>query len=184
MNDVTKLTKHFTIGELDFSISINRAMAVSAFKQYPQYYDAVLKNEQIIELLYEEKEKNKTNKEIIENVSNDIKINDTKTLISYMELQETMQTYSAKIVKFLLPEMLAYNACKLPNGVENYDIYANYILEYCEENDILEDYYGENCETQEVEVETGLYSNIMEFITLGFMQGNTKKKGKLKIITN
>lgn len=174
MNDVTKFSKHFSIGELDFSIAVNRAIAVDGFKKYPQYYDAVLQNELL------------TNS--IENNGKSLEVTNAKELIQCIETAEQVSVYSKKIVDYLLPTLLKYAETPLPQDITTYDDYAHYIISYCNENDILEDYIEikvvNGVETDEENIVKGLYSLVIEFISMGFTQGNTKKKGKLKIIMN
>ena len=183
MNNVTKFTKTFTIGELNFTNGINRAMAVSAFKKYPQYYESILKNEDIKDALRENvKEKNNDiiEKEIEKQLDKILENNDVKKIISFVEIQTNIEKYSKIIVDDTLSQLLEYAGTDLPTNFNSYEEYAKYIISYCEENYVLYDYLEEETEI----TEKGFYSLVMEFITMGFTQGNTKNKGKLKITMN
>lgn len=178
MNNVTKFTKTFTIGELNFTIGINRAMAASAFKKYPQYYEAVLKNEELVEAI---KKSQQGQEEINEKkIADSIEITSTEQVIEYVHIAEQIKIYSEKIVTYLFAQLLEYGETKLTDEFVSYEDYAKYIFVYCQENEVLADYIDEETETEV----KGLISCIMDFISMGFTQGNIKKKGKVKIIMN
>lgn len=178
MNNVTKFSKHLLIGDLDFTISINRAIALEGFKKFPQYYDAVLKNEELIKLI-----KDQSQTKSAEEIAEGFEITNAQQIISYTEIAEELKIYSEQIVIYLLPKLLEYAETQIPDGINDYKQYAQYIIDYCNENDILYDYIEDNNDEDETEVK-GFISIGIDFITMGFTQGNTKKKSKLKIIMN
>lgn len=179
MNNVTNFTKNYFIGELEFTISVNRFLATSIFKKYPKYYNTVLKQEEIVKVAKNVNSKN------VNDIANSIKINDVDTLISYLDTVENLQKYSKEIVDNCLYQLLEYAETELPSVFSTYEEYAKEIIRYCEENDILYNYYleDENEETEPKE-QQGFYDSVMEFLSMGFTQGNTKKKSKLQIKTN
>lgn len=156
-----KLTKHFSFGEMEFDVAINREMAVRGFKQVPELFNAILKTGN----LYTKK---------LEELS----------IEEYLTLEDIggkRTKYYPILVEYLLEEMLEYAETDLKD-FKDYSIYANAIIDYCKTNDIYEDYCLEY-ENGEIEEEQGICSLLGDFIALGFTQGNTqlKKKSKIKI---
>lgn len=156
-----KLTKHFSFGEMEFDVAINRDMAVRAYKQVPQLFNAILKTGNLY-------------KKNLEDLSLD----------EYLALEninkQRTECYPI-LVEYILVEMLEFAETDLKD-FKDYSLYANAIIDYCKENDIYEDYYLENDEG-EYEEEQGICSLLGDFVALGFTQGNTqmKKKSKMKI---
>ena len=174
--NVTKFNKQFTIGELDFTISVNRAMAYEAMNKYPQYYQAIMKHEEIIDLVQNQKSKNA--KQIADTIASTIDESNIQQAIQLMQTKDTLDIYGEKIVNDCFYKLLEYAETELPEGIASYKDYQEYIFNYCKENEVYNDY-----QVEEEEVEQGLISLVMEFILMGFTQGNTKNKGKLKIIS-
>lgn len=178
--NVTKFNKQFTIGELDFTISINRAIAYEAFAKYPQYYNAIIKHQELINLVTKEKEKNKniSAKQMAQNIASTIDNNSFEEIVAMLETKETLDLYGEKIVDYCFAKLLEYSETELPENINTYEEYKTYIFDYCKENEVFYDY-----ETEEDEAEQGLVSLVMEFVLMGFTQGNTQRKSKLKITT-
>lgn len=156
-----KLTKHFSFGEMEFDVAINREMAVRGFKQVPELFNAILKTGNLYTKKLEE-----------------LSIEEYLTL---EDIRRKRTNCYPILVEYILEEMLEYAETDLKD-FKDYSIYANAIIDYCKENDIYEDYYLENDEG-EYEEEQGICSLLGDFIALGFTQGNTqlKKKSKIKI---
>ena len=172
-----KFVKHCEIGELKFDIAINRSMAIKGFEKYPNYWKCLNESEVL--------------KDFISNNSNsdDIEISQISLdkTIQLFELHDIMDENQENIVNYLLPQMLEFAETNIPDELGCYGNYANYILEYCEENNVLRNYIVENVnENNEiVAYETqGFYTKVMEFITKGFTLGGEKKKSAVKIIMN
>lgn len=178
--NVTKFNKQFTIGELNFTISINRAIAYEAFSQYPQYYNAITKHQDLIELVKNEKEKNKNlqAKQLAQNIADTIDDNNLQQILELLDTKDSLDMYGEKIVNYCFAKLLEYAETELPENITNYEEYKNYIFNYCKENEIFYDY-----ENEENELEQGLVSLVMDFVLMGFTQGNTPRKSKLKIVT-
>ena len=100
--NVTKFNKQFTIGELNFTISINRAIAYEAFSQYPQYYEAITKHQDLIELVKNEKEKNKNlqAKQLAQSIANTIDDNNLQQILELLNTKDSLDMYGEKIVDY------------------------------------------------------------------------------------
>lgn len=177
-----KFVKHCEIGELKFDIALNRAMAIKAFEQFPEYWEALSKSEALKEIV--------ANENIDNNDENsEITAKDIKRSLELMRIAEVIEECSEKIVNYLLKDMLVFAETPLPDGIGCYDNYSLKILEYCNENNVLYNYIVEEIddETDEVissEEHAGFYTKAMEFITKAFTDGEKKKKSAVKIIMN
>lgn len=157
-----KLTKHFKIGNYEFTIGLNREMAVRFLKKQPKYYDCV-------KSLNEKVQKS-------DEAINDLNFNE---IASQFELMCKMEDYSKEIVDYALPEMLAYADEQFVSTSSKE--YAEELLAFCNENDIL---YNEV--DNDTKLIKGFYTIVMEFIALGFTHGwgaPKNKASKVRIIT-
>lgn len=170
-----KLTKKVTIGEYKFNIAINRKMAADAFSKYPKYWECLSKSEEFEKAKNVIKDKSIASKnqpydvnEVVEELIDDI---DTKEIAKYILLEADLQESGFEIVNYLFPKMLEFgnNEHLKENG--NYEAYAEEILQFCYDNNILFNYYdNENIEHK------GVSNAFMDFITQGFIVGGKKKK--------
>ncbi len=163
--DFDKMTKEFIIGDYKFTIGLNREMAVRFFKSQPEYFNVVREMEKYENLL---------------DKGNELSADDYLNMIS---LSCDAEKYAKEIVDKALPEMLAY-ANYLDCNV-NTKAYADDIIKFCNENEILynEVYEDDNGEKTIVK---GFYMLVMEFIAMGFMRGMgapKNKKPKMTIVT-
>lgn len=158
--------KKYTIGEYEFTLAINREMAVKYFRKFPLYYDCFIKIDEI-NSRYNESER-LTSKDVLD--------------IRYYT--EEAEIASESMVKEYLGEMLAYaHENGENNDIADFSDYAKKVLAFCEENELLYNtvYEDDNGETETFK---GFYTLVMEFISLGFIDGNGKptKKPTMKII--
>lgn len=165
MGNYRKLTKHFKIGNYDFTLGINREMAYRFYKHEPK----ILEYAKYANELQEKIEK--------ANANDELPIND---YLSLANLACAMEQCSKELVDFALPEMLAYGGMYDCNTKQ----YAESLIKFCDDNDILynDEVEDENGETVSVK---GVYTYIMEFIQLGFTGGKgmpSNNKPKVKII--
>lgn len=157
--------KTYTIGDYSFTLAVNREIAVKYFRKYPKYYDCFLKINQINEKYV---------------VGETLKAED---IIEIRYLSGIADEASENIVREAFPELLAY---AYENGenmtITNFYDYADDVLAFCEENELL---YNNTYEDDDGEEQSfqGLFSLIMEFISMGFIDGNGKptKKPTMKI---
>lgn len=157
-----KLTKHFKIGDYEFTIGLNREMAVRFLKKQPKYYDCV-----------------KTLNSKAQQGKESIKDLEFDELADQLELMCKMEDYSKEIVDYALPEMLAYGDDQFVTISAK--AYAEELLAFCKENDILY-----NMVDDDNKIIKGFYTIVMEFIQLGFMHGlgaPKNKASKVRIIT-
>lgn len=192
VNDISKLVtpqysggrilkKSYVIGDFNFTVGINRATALDGLQHTPRYFEIIQSDlaQQVnspdfnyFEFLKDEPE---------------------KKLTEFLKMQEETLACSEQIVRYLLPEMLRLGKTDI-TGYKDYNQYANKLLKYCEDNDILydwqEDYdedLDENISTDEaIEYATskyhkGLINKLMEIVQLGFTQGSSPSKPKIKI---
>lgn len=158
--------KKYTIGEYEFTLAINRQMAVNYFRKYPDYYDSFIK---------------------IDSLQGKYKDGEPLTAQDILEvryLTEKAEEASEDIVREFFGEMLAYAYENGENnGITDFYDYAEKVLAFCDENELL---YNSAIEDENGETQTfkGLFTLIMEFISLGFIDGNGKpiKKPTMKII--
>ncbi len=167
MGNYRKLTKHFKIGNYDFTLGINREMAVRFYQHTPE----ILEYAQYANELQEKIEKANANDELA-----------TNDYFSLANLVCAIEKCSKKIVDFALPEMLEYGGMFDCNTKQ----YAESLINFCDENDILynDETVDENGETVTIK---GVYTYIMEFIQLGFTGGKgmpSNNKPKVKIIVD
>lgn len=158
-----KLTKHFKIGDYEFTIGLNREMAVRFLKKQPKYFDCV----------------KSLNSKAHQSEEGSIKNLEFEEFADQIELMFKMEDYSKEIVDFALPEMLAY-ADEQFVAISPKE-YAEELLAFCKENDILY-----NCVDDDNKIIKGFYTIVLEFISLGFTHGwgaPKNKASKVRIIT-
>lgn len=163
-NNYERLTKHFVVGEYDFTIALNRKMAVGFMKVQPKFFDGIQRL-------------SKSEKELANRKPEDVTFEE---LASRLDLMSELEDYAAEIVDYALPKMLEFGEL----GVDvDYNDYAAKIIEFCKENEIL---YSEIYE-ESGELVKGFYMLVMDFITMGFMYGRGMPKNKMpkiRIITD
>lgn len=157
------LKRSYRIGDFSFTLGITRKLAVEGISKYPKYWELT---------------QNKTSKELMKskNIEEFLEKNPDK-LEELYEIEENSLEISEHIVRYLLPKLLEKGETILHE--QTYEEYSKDILDFCEENEILYDYF----DNEEEENVLGLISTIMEFINLGFTQGQSSQKPKIKIMT-
>ena len=179
--DYKTLTRSYTVGEFSFTLGLNRLLALEGFKIVPEYWD----------LSHSEVAKEMSDKEFsyVEAVKKD-----PKRIVLYQEHTEKIKICNSKIVEYLLPKMLEKGGTDI-KGYNSYEEYAKEFLIYCADNGILDDWLEEIDESEIPEIaneeevidfvktkyQKGMYSRFMEFINLGFSQGSSPSKPKIKI---
>lgn len=153
------LKKEFNIGDYDFTLAVNREMAVKFFRVNAEYFDSVIK---------------------IEGIEDKYRRGETMSAEDVLEtayLTDRGMSAAEEIVRAALPELLAYGAESSGTPLDNAEEYAEKILAFCEENDIL---YNVAYEDDEGATATfkGFLTLVMEFISLGFTSGNGKPNKK------
>lgn len=169
-----KFVKNCQIGELSFSIGLNRSMAVDAITNCKGYWEAFSQSETMKDAIAKAQSKDGKVKELD---FDKLSYNQVADLI---QLENKMSKHIAEIVDRLLPQMLEYAGTVLPVDVANsYNRYAQVIIETCEEYGVLENYYDEDDEPVE-----GFYQKTFNFILQAFTNGGERKKSAMKIIMN
>lgn len=155
-NQYDKMTKNFKIGEYSFTIGLNREMAVKYFKKQPKYFDCVKK---ISEL---------------SNIPTEFNEYSMEQFLDRIDLMAKMEEYSEEIVRYALPEMLNFG---MNDYTQAYGEFAEKIINYCNENDVL---YNEVYEQPNGEktIVKGFFTLVMEFISMGFTHGKGAPKNK------
>lgn len=174
------LTKRYVIGDFCFTVGINRLLALDGLQKTPRYWEIVQSDvaQQINSLDF--------------NYFEFMKENTHEKLTEFLKMQEETLQASEEIVRYLLPEMLRLGKTDI-TGYKDYKDYANKLLDFCEKNEILydwqEDLDEELDEINEKNIEEyiaskykkGLINKLMELIQLGFTQGSSPSKPKIKI---
>ena len=165
MGNYRKLTKHFKIGNYDFTLGINREMAYRFYKHEPK----ILEYAKQASALQDKMSKINSDNEL-----------STEDYFALATLAYEIEKCTKTIVDFALPEMLEYGGMNDCNTKQ----YAESLINFCDDNDILynDEAEDENGETVSVK---GVYTYIMEFIQLGFTGGKgmpSNNKPKVKII--
>lgn len=159
--NVDKLSKSFSFAEFEFKVAINRAISFETLKKFPKFLEAIINNNTAMQFAANKKQK----------IS-------AQAAIDYYELELLYEEYTPKIVKDAFAHMLEHaNSC-LPKNYDDYEEYANAVLKAAEKYEILYDYLAENEKGEEVSC-AGLYTELMELVSLGFTQGRPQKKGKV-----
>lgn len=167
MGNYRKQTKHFKIGDYDFTLGINREMAVRFFKVQPKILEHMNNLSELEKKLEKDNSDNK-----LEGAAYIDFIN------SYCQIEQSTK----KIVDYALPEMLEYGGMNEKSSKE----YAKSLIKFCEENEILYNEEGEDENGAPVIIK-GVYTYILEFIQLGFSGGKgmpNNKMPKVKIIVD
>ena len=192
VNDISKLVtpqyggsrilkKSYVIGNFSFTVGINRITALDGLQHTPKYFEIIQSD--LAQTV------NSPNFDYFEF----IKENPEQKLTEFLKMQEETLICSEEIVRYLLPKMLELGKTNI-DGYKSYNDYANKLLQYCEDNDILydwqEDYEEElddNISTDEAldyvtsNYHKGLINKLMEVVQLGFTQGSSPSKPKIKI---
>lgn len=156
------LAKTFYIGDYTFTLGVTRALAVEGFSKYPELFDLYQSN---------------LAKEIKENLDINYALKHPDKIDEILALGDKSKLLTSQIVEYLLPKLLEKGNTDIGEE-KDYNTYANSLIEYCKENCVLDDYVDEDNEVQH-----GFYSIAMEFILLGFTNGKSSSKPKIKITT-
>ena len=168
VSDFKVLRKSYKIGDFSFTLGITRRIAIDGFSKYPEYFK-LIQSKLAKEITNSEFDYEKCFEEHPEKIT------------EILDLQEKSSRFSSQIVKYLLPTLLEKGGTIL-NGEVSYENYASQLITFCDENGILEDYFEEDLESEEGSILVqGFYSTIMSFINLGFTQGSSPSKPKIKI---
>ena len=159
-----KLVKNFTIGDLNFDVAINRAIARDICEEYPEYIAGIL----------ELQKKDLIGKDTYTNEES----------IKMQIIKDKMDEVAEKMVISALPKMLKFRYEGMPNPKffdNNWEQTAFAIYNFLDENNLLADYYDEETD----EYINGMITILAGFIVEGFLQGEgtPAKKPKIKIIS-
>lgn len=175
------LKKSYVIGDFNFTVGINRLVALDGLQKTPRYWEIIQSDIA--------QEVNSPDFNYFEFIKEDTH----ERLTEFLKMQEEVLVCSEQIVRYLLPEMLRLGNTDI-SGYKDYNHYAKKLLKYCEDNDVLYDWqedYEEDLEEQ-IEMDNileyatskyhkGLINQLMEIVQLGFTQGSSPSKPKIKI---
>lgn len=161
-----KFIKKCKIGDLSFSIGINRSMAVEALENCEGFWDLFSKSE----LLREEIVKAANDSD--ETVEKEPSDETVEKQYEYIRLTAQIALLSEKIVDEILPSLLEYAETDL-GEFKSYNEMATYIIETLYDCGALYDFKGN----------TGFYTKILkEFILEAFTHGGEQKNTGIKVI--
>lgn len=179
-----KFKKKVTIGDYQFDIAINRKMSAEAFGKFPKYWEAVTRSslfEQTMQSMkntdVEKVDEEKITKNITDEILDNIENADTQQLADYIILEADIQESGFEIIDYLLPQMMKYADEYNAKTDQEYREYADNVLQFCYDNNILFNYFDE-----EENPHKGVVTALMEFVTKGFTVGGKKKKSAVKVV--
>lgn len=179
-----KFKKKVTIGDYQFNIAINRKMAAEAFAKFPKYWEAITKSslfEQTMQSMKNTDSEKVNEEEITDNIAKEILDNidsaGTQQLADYIILESEIQERGFEVIDYLLPQMIKYAEEYDVKTNEEYREYADNVLQFCYDNNILFNYFDE-----EENPHKGVVTAFMDFVTKGFTVGGKKKKSAVKVV--
>lgn len=156
MKSENVLKKHCEIGILDFDLVVSRRIVEQAVSAVPEYFRWMMKA---------------TNLDIENELSAENLTADQ--VVSLLQMDDQMQEVTEPFVKYSLPLMLEKAETSLL-GFATYKDYADYIVEYCEENGVWTDF-----EDEDGVVQSGVMTKLTEFLNKAFTLRKPVSKAKI-----